>query len=230
MKIKSLFILTVLAFIAVGQVNGQDCGFYNLSKGTKLGYQNLDAKGKATGTSQLSCLDVIKSGSSVVYKIHSTFLDEKNKETMVQDYDMRCDDGNFYIDMKNMLNPATMAGVKDMEVNINSEDMYYPKNLQVGAVLPDASITVTAASNGVALMNISISVTNRKVVGTESVTVPAGTFECLKITYNVETKMLFKINATVSEYLNKGVGNVKSESFDKKGKLVGSTVLTLFEK
>jgi hypothetical protein len=36
---------------------------------------------------------------------------------------------------------------------------------------------------------------------------------------------MFKIASTVTEYVNMGVGNVKTETFDKKGKLAASTVL-----
>jgi hypothetical protein len=42
----------------------------------------------------------------------------------------------------------------------------------------------------------------------------------------VETKMMFKTNTTVVEYINMGVGNVKTETFDKKGKVAATTVLS----
>lgn len=230
MKINSFISLVVLLFIGMVTANAQECGFYSMSKGTMFSYQNLDAKGKIASTSRLECVGSNISGITNIYNLHSTFFDAKNKETMDQDYDMRCEGGNFYVDMKQMLNPATMSGVKDMEVSVNSSEVLYPANISTGMTLPDANITVTAASNGMVLMNISVAIFNRKVVGNESVTVPAGTFDCYKITYDIETKMLFKITATAAEYMNAKVGLVKSESFDKKGKLVGSTVLTEYKK
>jgi hypothetical protein len=108
--------------------------------------------------------------------------------------------------------------------------MVYPAGLSAGQTLPDANITVSASTGGVSILNLTVIITNRKVVGTESVTVPAGTFECFKITYDVETKMMFKVNATVTEYVNMGVGNVKTETFDKKGKPAGTTQLVELKK
>jgi hypothetical protein len=75
-----------------------------------------------------------------------------------------------------------------------------------------------------------VNISNRKVLGNETVTVPAGTFNCYKITYDVETKLMFKINTNVVEYINKGVGNVKTETYDKKGKMLSATVLSEVKK
>jgi hypothetical protein len=108
--------------------------------------------------------------------------------------------------------------------------MMYPSGLSAGQTLDDASITISAGTGGVTIMNLTVKIINRKVVGPETVTVPAGTFDCFKITYDMETKMMFKINTSVAEYINMGAGNVKTETFDKKGKLIGSTVLTELKK
>lgn len=143
---------------------------------------------------------------------------------------MKCEGGEFYVDMQSMVDPKSMEAFKGMEVSVESKDLIYPAGLTAGQVLPDASITISAATGGVSLLNLVINITNRQVVGTESVTVPAGTFDCYKITYAFETKMMFKINATVTEYVNMGVGNVKTETFDKKGNLSGTTLLVELKK
>ena len=79
-------------------------------------------------------------------------------------------------------------------------------------------------------MNLVVKIINRKVVGNETVTVPAGTFECYKITYDMETKMMMKINSSVSEYINMGAGIIKTETHDSKGKILGTTILTELKK
>jgi hypothetical protein len=75
---------------------------------------------------------------------------------------------------------------------------------------------------------MTINITNRKVVGIESVTVPAGTYNCYKITYDIETKLGIKVSSSAIQWMNKGAGSVKTETYDKKGKLLGSTVLKEF--
>jgi len=229
MKTKRILFVITLVFLLSGAISAQDCGYYNISKGMVFGYQTLDAKGKITGTQRTTCLDVSTLGAATLYKIKAEYSDPKDNLT-TREFEMRCEDGNFYMDMQSLIDPKSMEGFKDMEVSVDANAMMYPSVLIAGQTLPDASITISAATGGVNLMNMVINITNRKVIGSESVTVPAGTFDCYKITYDVETKMMFKIASSVTEYINMGVGSVKSETYDKKGKLAASTVLTELSK
>jgi len=230
MKIKKLLFVIFLAFVLTGIGMAQDCSFYSLTEGMVTGYQNLDAKGKVTGTTRSTCLNVNKDGRAVIFKMKSEYADAKNSNPSMIEYEMKCEDGAFYVDMQNFIDPKSMEAFKGMEVSVDSKDMVYPAGLSAGQTLPDANITVSAATGGVTILNLIVNITNRKVIGTESVTVPAGTFECFKITYDVETKMMFKVYATVTEYVNMGVGNVKTETYDKKGKMAGTTQLVELKK
>ncbi len=225
MKNFKIVFVSILAVGLKGAVMAQDCSYYSLSEGMVAAYQNQDAKGKVTSTNRSTCLNVSKVGNATIYQMKSDYTDAKNKNQTSREYKMRCEGGEFYVDMQSMLDPKSMEAFKGIEVSVDSKDLIFPSGLAAGQVLPDASITISAASGGVSLLNLVINITNRQVVGTETVTVPAGTFECVKITYDVETKMMFKIYATVTEYVNMGVGNVKTETFDKKGNLSGTTLL-----
>jgi len=220
----------MFAIAGNGIALAQDCGYYSMSKGMVLGYQNFDAKGKLTGTTRSTCVDVIKEVASITYKVKSEYADAKNENQSSHEFTMRCEAGKFYVDMQNFVDPKSMEGFKDMELSVDSKDMEYPAGLSAGQTLPDASITISASSGGVKIMTMTINITNRKVIGTETVTVPAGTFECYKITYDVESKLMFKVSSQVNEFVNMGAGNVKTETFDKKGKLLGLTVLTELKK
>ena len=219
-----LFILLVT--ILVMSASAQDCGYYSFTEGMVLGYQNLDGKGKVSGSTRTTCLNVTNNGGVVLYNIKSEYADAKNSNPAVHEFTMRCEDGKFYMDMQSFIDPKSMDGFKDLEISVDGNDMMYPSSLSAGEILPDANITISAGSGGTTIMNMVVNVTNRKVIGNETVTVPAGTFDCVKITYDVETKLMFKVNTAVTEYINMGIGNVKTETFDKKGKLLGSAVLT----
>ncbi|MCB0580266.1 MAG: hypothetical protein KDD10_13265, partial [Phaeodactylibacter sp.] len=60
-----------------------------------------------------------------------------------------------------------------------------------------------------------------KVEAFEAVTTPAGTFECVKITEDVDSKMAF-VNTTGKNksWYAKNIGLVRQEVFDEKGKLL----------
>lgn len=77
---------------------------------------------------------------------------------------------------------------------------------------------------------MSFMVTNRKVIGKESVTTPAGTFECYKISYDIATKMMINMKTKATEWYARGTGLIKSETYSTDGKLMGSNVLTSIKK
>jgi hypothetical protein len=84
---------------------------------------------------------------------------------------------------------------------------------------------MTISNQGVKMMTMTVVVTNRKVEAVENITVPAGTYECYKITYDIESKMMFKVQTKAVEWYSMNIGLVKSETYDQKGKLAGSSEL-----
>lgn len=230
MKTVKPLLLFFFMFFVYSATFAQDCGYYDISSGSSFSYQILDEKGKITGTTRTTCIDVNKAGPGTTYKIKSESFDAKNRPGTVSEYAMRCEGGQFYVNLQNMLDPKSFESFKDMELQITGADMMYPASMSSGDALPDANITISAATGGVSFLNMVVNISNRKVLGNETVTVPAGTFNCYKITYDVETKLMFKINTNVVEYINKGVGNVKTETYDKKGKMLSATVLSEVKK
>ncbi|MFT5891771.1 MAG: hypothetical protein ACI9Y7_001878 [Dokdonia sp.] len=79
-------------------------------------------------------------------------------------------------------------------------------------------------------MNISVMMIDRKVQNKESITTPAGTFECYVITYTSKMKMGIGRTGSSKQWVAEGVGLVKQEDYNKKGKLTGSNMLTSFSK
>ena len=72
-----------------------------------------------------------------------------------------------------------------------------------------------------------INITGAVYQGVENVSTTGGRFDCLKISYNMRSKVVLKTrNYRVTEWYAKGVGLVKSETYTLEGQLAGKTVLT----
>ena len=69
---------------------------------------------------------------------------------------------------------------------------------------------------------------DRKVEKREDITTSAGTFNCIVISQTISTKMMVRIKASSKECYAENVGMVRSESYNKKGKLLGYSELTKF--
>jgi hypothetical protein len=102
--------------------------------------------------------------------------------------------------------------------------------MKAGDLLKNGDMKIAFSSGGMTIMNMSFSVTNRKVEAVESVTTPAGTFDCYKISFDVATKMMVNVKTKGVEWYAKGVGMVKTETYSTDGKLLGSNILTSIKK
>ena len=75
-------------------------------------------------------------------------------------------------------------------------------------------------------MTLTVDLTNRQIVAHETIETPAGSFKCIKYSYDAFSKMGFiKMNSSGIEWYSAALGTIRSESYDKKGKLTGYTVL-----
>lgn len=226
--VRNSFLPVALLLISVG-LNAQDCGgYYHVKGGTSMGYKTFNDKGKLTGSNKQTIQSKTVTAKGVDYTVRNEAWDDKDKLISDGTLTMRCEDGKFFIDMKSLMDPAAMGDMKDMQMEVSGVDMEIPSTMAMGQTLPDANVNISFAMNGMVIMKMYVKITNRKVVSQESVTVPAGTFDCLKITYDIETKAMAKISASAAQWMAKGPGLIKSETYDKKGKIASSQLLTEF--
>jgi hypothetical protein len=229
-KLNRTIFLAIAILVFSPGIFAQDCGgYYPVKEGTMLAYKSFDEKGKPLGANQQTVISKSSTAKGTDYTVKSESWDAKGKKVSDAMLKMRCVDGKFFMDMKNFIDPKSMGDMKDMQVEVSGVDMEIPAEMYVGQTLPDANISMAFTMNDIVMLRITVNITNRKVVGEESIEVPAGKFDCLKLTYDIDTKAMIKISGSSAQWLAKGPGAVKSESYDKKGKLSSSQVLTDFK-
>lgn len=221
-------ITLALAFLGfIFQSFSQDCVFYcPVKEGTITETKHYNAKDKIQSTDKQTILSKKVTGNDVAVTIKAESYDDKDKLLANRDLTFECKNGVFYFDMKNLIDPQTMSAYKDMEVKMTATNLDMPSALSVGKTLGDGNVQMSVSNQGMTLMNMTINISNRKVEAIEKITTPAGTFDCFKISYDVETKMMFKMQTKGVDWIAKEVGAVRSETYDSKGKLTGYTVLT----
>lgn len=226
MKRILLSLIVVIIFTKLNYVVAQNCNNYFLiEKGKKIEMQNFNHKDKLQGTTIQTVVSNEANADGFVATMQTQSLDEKGKELANGTFTYTCNKGVFYVDMRNMIDAKTMSAYKDMEMKIEGNNLEMPSTLTVGQSLKDANMSVIISNQGFKMMSIDIKITNRKVEAQESITTPAGTFNCMKITYNVATKMMFSFDTNVTEWIAPNVGTVKNETYDSKGKKLGYSIL-----
>ena len=224
-SVKPFIFIAFFVFLA-GLAKSQNCTLYFPSKeGAETEMTQYDAKNKVTGTVHQKITGKESTAAGVKVNFESESFDKKGKSISKGQFSVKCENGVFYIDMKSMMN-GTMAAYKDMDVQVKTDDLDMPAKLTAGQTLKDGMLTMDIKSGGMQIMSMKMTITNRKVEAVETITTPAGTFECYKISSQVDTKMMISVQTKNIEWYAKEVGMVKSETYDKNGKLMGTNVLT----
>ncbi len=220
---KKLLTLTIIALIfGINNIKSQDCTFYFPQKpGTILIINHYKAPNKLSGTSKTKILEA--TGSSI--KFSSEFINDQGKSLNSGEYEVKCKNGEFVMDMSSFTSNMNLSAYKNMKVDIQTDEMTLPSDLQPGQQLNNGEIRMTVSNQGLTLMKTTTKIINRKVVDIENVTTPAGTFQCAKITYDLETQSIVNIHSKGVEFVSKQAGIVRSESYDSNNKLQSYSVL-----
>jgi hypothetical protein len=204
----------------------QACQTYKLfNSGAKLEMSHYDKKGKFTSKTITKVLKVNNEGNNINAEIESVGMDEKGKTQFSGNLNIKCTPSGISLSMKNMLNPDQLKSMKDMEVKIDETMLDYPTSLADGSILKDGTFKAETYLSGMKIMTMHFNISERKVVGKESITIPAGTFDAVKISYKGGFKAIVSMNYDVVEWYSPTYGVLKSESF-KDGKSMGYSVLS----
>jgi len=208
------------------QLVAQDCEPYYIdSQGAVIEMASYDKKDKLTGTTISTVKEIKTTGNRIDWTVNVVSKDEKGKDLTSGDLKMWCENGIFKMDMKNFIDEETLKGFEGMELTMDATDLAYPRELSPGQTLPDGSITIKVASQGMTMMTLVVKIYDRKVEAIEDITTPAGTFSCFKMTQTIETKTMFKTIVKSTDWMAKKLGTVRSETYDKDGKLMSYMVL-----
>jgi hypothetical protein len=118
-----------------------------------------------------------------------------------------------------------------MQMSGDAKYLLYPLNLQAGQTLDDGSVIIEMSHNGIPMSQIQMNITNRVVDKAETITTNVGNFDCYRITYDalIKIKMIgigIPVHLKAAEWFSPKLGRfVKSETYDKKSKLMGSMLL-----
>lgn len=228
MKKQILALVVVICFAQTGF--SQDCSaFYPFEEGINFQVTNYTNKGKIVAVTDHTVKSISTSGGTATATINSVVKDKKGETLTDGDYQINCAGNEVSIDVKSLMSPDLFDQFEGMKTDITGTNVVIPSNLSVGQSLPDASMKMDIDMGGIP-MSMSVFMTDRTVDGTETITTPAGSFDCYVISYTSNIKMGMNRTGKAKQWLAKGVGMVKQEDYNKKGKLTGSSLLTSFSK
>ncbi|MBR5735709.1 MAG: hypothetical protein IKX60_02795 [Bacteroidales bacterium] len=123
---------------------------------------------------------------------------------------------------------------RKVEMSFSGDDPSVPNNLSVGQKLPDTEVRATITIEGINA-KMSVKSTDRRITAKERVTVPAGAYDAFVLEENSTVKVSVLILSQSEKESSKswvvpGMGEVKTVTYDKKGKLESTSVMTSYTK
>jgi hypothetical protein len=231
---KKQLLLVLLFTVATKALFAQDCkNYYYLLNNAEVEMSIYDSKSAVVAKSLYNVLSVKRDGNGATSDFTATIKDPKGNVIASGKNQFKCTGDNIALDMKMTL--PNLPQLQNMKVSADSAAAFlsYPATLKEGQSLPDGSFEMSGNANGMD-MNLEYKVTDRKVVGKEKITTPAGTWDCFKITYNMNLSMKMMgmnipMNLAAAEWFAPGFGVVKTESY-KDGSRIGSMMITRLKK
>lgn len=225
MKKVVLIALTVLlAWANQVLAQGKCSKFYPLVEGAQFTLTLYDQDNTAQGTVTYKVDEVTGDSGRYTYTmaVGGTVMNSSQ-------YTISCTDDGVSMDFSSM-GGGMLARYSNMDVDISGTNIYIPNDLNASSVLPDAvmELTVSGAPGG---MNMSMRMTNRRVVGTEMLTDPNGVpRKCFILAYDTIMNMGTTITSHTKQWLAEDIGLMKSEDYDRDGgTLRGVVKLTSYQ-
>ncbi|MCB2410099.1 TapB family protein [Hymenobacter lucidus] len=202
-------------------------------------YRLTDGGGKPSGEIRMRVVslssEMNKKKTVETHKVllKSGLYDTKSRLLNMQDLTFSCRPDSSFTDGMSEFKPESIRSFRDRKLAYAPVALVWPHQPKVGTQLPSGGSEVQVSSSVVDIAKVSSFARKRKVVsGPAPVTTPAGTFACYKIESEHEDAtaarkdMVMRSTYKVVDYYAPAVGIVKTEVYDKKGKL--AQIRTLF--
>jgi len=227
MKLTGYLLPVFVSLCTCSMLRAQACDdFFPQKEGMVLNYGHYDKKDKVTGSSEMSFKEKKQSGDWTSVAFRFTYSDKKGEAIFGNEVKLECKDGTLYFSSSKFLDPTAMSAYETMEVEVDAEHMNLPVNGKAGTELNNGKVTAVVSNEGMKIISISVEVFNRKIDALETIETPAGSFECIRTSYDAHTEIGFaKNNISAIEWYCPDYGTIRSETYNKKGKLTAYTVL-----
>ena len=150
-------------------------------KGAIIEGTSYDAAGKET-SKQITTVTDVKENGGLLIATASAMMNSSATGDKTMNLVYKCDGNNLYMDITSML--QNFEGLNNLKGDI--KPLQFPINVTVGQKLPDASYTI-AMDKGPVKMDITASYKNRIVAAKEKITTTAGSWDCYKVTTDIES-------------------------------------------
>ena len=197
--------------------------FFLHKEGVKLPYADKDKKGKINSYTETTATKVTGDADNCTVTYSMMVMDNKKnpvlKQPMTQTFEVK--NGTVTYDPKSLVGQI----MEGMQVTVTGTPFQLPSNVKVGDTFGDYTITLNLAG-----IKTNTEVTGVKAVAEETLDVNGTSIDCVVIENTTVSKVIgIKQTAIQKIWYGHGIGPVKTNMYNKKGKLMTSQELVSIE-
>jgi len=222
--------LTIIFLIIVSNLFSDEA-FFPTKPGMVQLIANLNSRGRVEGYNRMVIKDVRESGNDITVIYTIQILDRNRKparQSSEREYSVTISNDVVLLRLANVMD--AYFSTRNFNYTMTAGILSIPSNMAPGKKLDDTWMKMVVHVPVIGSVKADVAMTDIVCAGIETVTVPAGTFEAFKLTQTTtsvtegygSSKPI--INTGEIWYV-KGIGEVKSISYDAKGKVESSTEL-----
>jgi hypothetical protein len=180
--------LIIVCLLAASGLFAQDCSHYLYLQNNKtIEMTGYNKKNEVASKSVSKISDVKTSGGVTSANAATELYDKNGKLIGTSNTNYSCNGGVISMQMhintnQHAKHPGDTVSGADMNIHVSHDgdgSEQYPSDMKVGDHLKDYTSQIMVGNGAIA----TVKVTDRKVLAKESVTTPAGTWDCFKISY-----------------------------------------------
>lgn len=225
----------LLAIVALLACHTMQAQYFCTTQGTELHYVNYDEAGQSLSNETVTVYNVVKNASGESAQYLAKIVTNKTKNnTSYTLYNWNYD-GNVTTCQEDLMYGPYIKSDSDPakydskarqamaeELKLKGDNSFtIKKHASAGESIPDRTYSLIFN-----MLKNEINISGAAYMGEEKVSMTAGKFDCIKISYLKRTKIVLKTETVrVTEWYAEGIGLVKSESYNTKGEPDGKTIL-----
>lgn len=214
--------MMAVSLLMVVGASAQEPFFLN-KEGVKLTYADKDKKGKVNSYSETTATKVTGDADNCTVTYSVMVMDNKKtpifKEPMTQTFEVK--NGAVTFDAKSLVGQV----MEGMQVSVSGTPFQLPASVSVGDTFGDYTITMNMGG-----IKTSSEVTGVKAVAEETVDVNGTSINCIVIENTLVSKVIgIKQTSIQKIWYGHGIGPVRTNMYNKKGKLMTSQELVEIE-
>lgn len=209
-----LFSLLILCFL-YQNTGAQNCVSYPILQDNKIiTWGTFSKRGDANGSIVSKTSNVVKAGNTVTATVKTEVFDKKNKSINSSTNYVKCDNGVVMMDMRFYVPQQQSEQFNRAGAHAKNVYLEYPLNMQPGDQLKGGNFDIDVDNNGLK-QKLEMVISNRVVTGTETLSLPSGTWDCVTITYHVNLNIqtgpiAIPLSMDVTEWYAPSFGIVKT--------------------